>query len=225
MASIVPSARSRHTRAGVERSRGGITMWMAVLALLVLLPSVAGAQDRLDAVAAAVDRATTTPQTEAASVDRMAKFLGTTPETLRAERASTKLGWGDLFVSHRIATRGGHPIDKVFGARRSGAPWGTIAEEAGVQPDLLVGDVAAVWPDAARATAPAGPGAASPSGGGTSSPPGAQSTPPPATVAEPPKSAGDSGTPFQPFGESRSSGDRTRDEIRDRMIRGGGNRQ
>src|SRR5262245_234506 len=223
MASIVPSARSRHTRAGVERSRGGITMWMAVLALLVLLPSVAGAQDRLDAVASAVDRATATSQTEAASVDRMAKFLGTTPETLRGERASTKLGWGDLFVSHRIATRGGHPIDKVFGARRSGAPWGTIAEEAGVQPDLIVSDVAAVWPDAARATGPAGPGTSSPSGAGTSS--GAPSSPPPAKAAEPPKSAGDSSTPFQPFGESQGSGDRTRDEIRDRMIRGGGVRQ
>src|SRR5262245_60911748 len=201
--------------------RGGIRMWIGVLAMLVLLANVASAQDRLDDAAAAVDRATATPQAEAASVDRMAKFLGTTPETLRAERASTKLGWGDLFVSHRIATRGGHPIDKVFSARRTGAPWGTIAEEAGVQPDLLVGDVAAVFPDAARATAPANPG------GSTTS--GASATPagsaPPAKAAEPPKSTSEGGTPFQPFGESRSSGDRTRDEIRDRMIRGGGTRQ
>ena len=197
-------------------------MWMGVLAMLVLLANVADAQDRLDTVAAAVDRATATPQTEAASVDRMAKFLGTTPETLRAERASTKLGWGDLFVSHRIATRGGHPIEKVFGARRSGAPWGTIAEEAGVQPDLLVGDVAAVFPDAVRASAPATSGGSTTSG--TSAPPGGAS-PSPTKAAEPPKSTGEGGTPFQPFGESRSTGDRTRDEIRDRMIRGGGTRQ
>jgi hypothetical protein len=191
-------------------------MWMGVLAL-VLLVNVASAQDRLDAVAAAVDRTTTAPQAEAASVDRMAKFLGMTPEALRAERASTKLGWGDLFVSHRVATRGGHPLDKVVGARRTGAPWGTIAEEAGVQPDLLVGDVAAVWPDAARTTAPASAGASAPSG--------APAAPSPAQAAEPPKSTGEGGAPFQPFGESRSSGDRTRDEIRDRMIRGGGARQ
>ena len=128
-------------------------MWMGVLAILVLVAPMATAQDRLDAVVAAVDRATVTPQAEAASIDRMAKFLGTTPETLRAERASTKLAWGDLFVSHRIATRGGHPIEKVFAARRTGAPWSAIAEEAGVQPDLLVGDVASAWPDAARASA------------------------------------------------------------------------
>ena len=186
-------------------------MWMGVLAMLVLVAQVATAQDRLDAVVAAVDRATATPQAEAAGVDRMAKFLGTAPETLRAERASTKLGWGDLFVSHRIATRGGHPIEKVFGARRTGAPWGAIAEEAGVQPDLLVGDVASVWPDAARASAPADAGGSAPA------------KTPPAQAAEPPKSPADGGTPFQPFGDSRS-GDRTRDEIRDRMIRGGGSR-
>ena len=113
-------------------------MWVGILTMLVLVVPVATAQDRLDAVAAALDRATATPQTEAAGVDRMAQFLGTAPDVLRAERASTKLGWGDLFISHRIATRGGHPIDKVFAARRSGAPWSTIAEEAGVQPDLLV---------------------------------------------------------------------------------------
>jgi hypothetical protein len=198
-------------------------MWSAALAIIVLLANVASAQDKLDAVAVAVDRATATPQAETASVDRMAKFLGTTPEALRAERASTKLGWGDLFVSHRIATRGGHPIDKVVGARRSGAPWGTIAEEAGVQTDLLMGDVAAVWPDAARATAPSVPGAAAPASPGAASPSGAPA-PPPAKAVEPAKSADGSGPSFQPSGE-RSSADRTRDEIRDRMIRGGGTRQ
>ncbi len=186
-------------------------MWMGVLAMLVLVAQMATAQDRLDTVTAAADRAMATPQAETAGVDRMAKLLGTTPESLRAERASTKLGWGDLFMAHRIATRGGHPIDKVFSARRTGAPWSAIAEEAGVQPDLLVGDVATVWPDAARAGAPAD--AAAPASAKT----------PPAQAAQPPKSPADGSTPFQPFGDSPSS-DRARDEIRDRMIRGGGSR-
>ena len=187
-------------------------MWMGVLAMLVLLAPLATAQDRLDAVAAAVDRATATPQTEAAGVDRMAKRLGTTPETLRAEHASTKLGWGDLFISHRIATRSGHPIDKVFAARRSGAPWGTIAEEAGVQPDLLVADVATAWPEAAKAVPSSQTGGPEPS------------KVPPAQAGEPPKSPAAANPPFQPFGDSRT-GDRAADEIRDRMIRGGGIRQ
>jgi hypothetical protein len=188
-----------------------MTMWMGVLAMLVLVAQLATAQDRLDAVAAAMDRATAMAPAETAGVDRMAKFLGTTPETLRAERASAKLGWGDLFMSHRIASRSGHPIDKVFAARRSGASWGAIAEEAGVQPDLLVGDVATVWPDAAKAAPSADTGAPAPS------------TAPPPQAAQPPKSPGDNKAPFQPFGES-SNTDRARDEIRDRMIRGGGSR-
>jgi hypothetical protein len=185
-------------------------MWMGGLAMLVLVAQLATAQDRLDAVTAAADRAMATPQAETAGVDRMAKLLGTPPETLRAERASTKLGWGDLFVAHRIATRGGHPIDKVFSARRTGAPWSAIAEEAGVQPDVLVGDVATVWPDAARPAAPADASSSAPAK-------------PPPQATQPSKSPADGNAPFQPFGDSPSS-DRTRDEIRDRMIRGGGSR-
>ena len=94
---------------------------IALAALALALTAVtAAAQDRLDAVAAAVDRATATPRAETAAVERMAAFLGTTPEALRAERASTRLGWGDVFLSHRIAGRGGHPVEKVFAARQIG---------------------------------------------------------------------------------------------------------
>jgi hypothetical protein len=188
-----------------------------VLALLVvvLTASPGAAQDRLDAVAVGVDRAIT-PAAEPAAVERMAKFLGTTPDLLRAERTSSRLGWGDLFISHRIATRGGHPIEKVFAARRSGAPWGEIAGEARVEPDALVQDVAALWPDAARATpgGAAGPGPSAP----TSAP-------------EDKKGLGGRvmdflrGSPSdkaEPGLRDDPPTDRTQEEIRDRMIRGGG---
>jgi len=198
-----------------------IVLSLFVLALAVL---PAAAQDRLDAVAAAVDRATTPAAAEAAAVDRMAKFLDTAPDVLRAERASTRLGWGDVFVAHRIATRGGHPIAKVFAARRSGAAWGEIAEEARVDAGALVQDVAALWPDAARATP----------GGGTARP-GAPSdaTPAPTAAPEEKKSLGSRvidflrGAPADKDkaaerGRDDQPPDRTQDEIRDRMIRGGG---
>jgi hypothetical protein len=118
-----------------------------VLALLVVVLAAppAAAQGRLDAVAAGVDRAIT-PAAEPAALQRMATFLGTTPDALRTERASTRLGWGDVFISHRIATRGGHPLEKVFAARRTGAEWEQIAGEARVEPDALVQDVAARRP-------------------------------------------------------------------------------
>ncbi len=186
------------------------------LALLVLVVAAqpAAAQDRLDAVAGGVDRAIT-PAAEPTAVERMAKFLGTTPDALRAERAGTRLGWGDLFISHRIASRGGHPIEKVFAARRTGAPWSEIASDARVDPDALVQDVATLWPDAARAT------------------PGGVATPAPAPVPAPEEKKGvgarvldllrgsppDTAPP--PAGDDRPL-DRTQEEIRDRMIRGGG---
>jgi hypothetical protein len=206
--------------------RGGVVISI-VLSLFVLVLAVlpAAAQDRLDAVAAAVDRATT--PAAAAAVDRMAKFLDTTPDVLRAERASTRLGWGDVFVAHRIATRGGHPIAKVFAARRSGAAWGEIAAEARVDAGALVQDVAVLWPDAARATA----------GGGTARP-GAPSdaTPAPAAPTAAPEEKKGLGSRVIDFlrgapsdkdkaderGRDDQPPDRTQDEIRDRMIRGGG---
>jgi hypothetical protein len=188
--------------------RGGVVISI-VLSLFVLVLAVlpAAAQDRLDAVAAAVDRATT--PAAAAAVDRMAKFLDTTPDVLRAERASTRLGWGDVFVAHRIATRGGHPIAKVFAARRSGAAWGEIAEEARVDAGALVQDVAALWPDAARA--PAAPTAAPEEKKGLGS-----------RVIDFLRGAPADKDKAAERGRDDQPPDRTQDEIRDRMIRGGG---
>ena len=188
-------------------------LWIALL-LLSVLPGAA--QDRLDVVAAGVDRAIT-PAAEPAAVERMARFLGTPPDALRAERASARLGWGDVFIAHRIATRGGHPVEKVFAARRTGAAWGQIAEEARVEADALVQDVGALWPDAARAT---------PDGSPVTGP----ASPAPTTAPEDKKTLGGRmldflrGAPDRADERAREDRptDRTQEEIRDRMIRGGG---
>lgn len=205
--------------------RSGVAISIVLSLLVVALAVVpAAAQDRLDAVAAAVDRAATPAAAEPAAVDRMAKFLDTSADVLRAERASTRLGWGDVFIAHRIATRGGHPIAKVFAARRSGAAWGAIAEEARVDVDALVQDVAGLWPDAARAT----------SSGGAARP-GSPSDATPAPTAAPEEKKGRGarvldflrGAPADKDkaderGRDDMPPDRTQEEIRDRMIRGGG---
>ncbi|PYM21205.1 MAG: hypothetical protein DMD78_19280 [Candidatus Rokuibacteriota bacterium] len=170
--------------------------WIGLMLVALLLPAApAAAQDRLDAAVAALDRATAQPKAEAAAVERMAGLLRMAPETVRVQHASTRLGWGDFFMAQRIATRGGHPVEKVFAARRSGAAWDEIAAEARVDADLLVQDVAAVWPDAA-------------------------------TPKDEPKGIGArvrdlfGGTPAPSPGDRAP--DRTQEEIRDQMIRGGG---
>jgi len=164
------------------------------LALLVvaLAAGAAHAQDRLDALAAAVDRGAATPRGETATVERMAAALARTPAEVRASRAATRLGWGDLFIAHRLATRGGHPLEKVVAARRTGTGWSEIAEEAHVDAGALAADVAAAWPDVARAV----PSTATPPAPTVTTPAPTATTPAPAPS----------------------------DDIRDRMIRGGGTR-
>jgi hypothetical protein len=166
---------------------------MTMLALVASTASV-HADDELDTLAAGVERTAATPQAERAAVDRMARALTTSPDTLRAERASSRLGWGDLYIAHRIASRGGHPVDKVVVARRSGATWTQIAEEAGVEPVLIAQDIFATWPELKAKPA------------STSSP--AASEPPRDKRAEP--------APASPSDAA--------EEVRDRILRGGGMR-
>ncbi len=192
-------------------------MWQWMLALVVLALAVgpADAQDRLDAAAAALDRATAQPKAETTAVERMAALLKLPPEALRAQKTSARLGWGDFFLAHRIAMRGAHPVDKVFAARRTGTGWTEIAEEANVNADVLVQDVATVWPEAARAGAP--PAAATP--------PGAPSAATPPSPDEP-RGLGAKvrdllgGTP--PAGGDGKPASPAQEDIRDKIIRGGG---
>ena len=163
--------------------------WMLALVVVALAAGPAAAQDRLDAAAAALDRATAQPKAETTAVERMAALLKLPPEALRAQKTSARLGWGDFFLTHRIAMRGAHPVDKVFAARRTGTGWTEIAEEANVNADVLVQDVATVWPEAAKAGAP------------------------PAAVTSP-------GTP-PPSGDAKPANP-AQEDIRDKMIRGGG---
>lgn len=103
-----------------------------VLASFLLASTPAAAQDRLDAAAAALDRATAQPRAETAAVERMAALLKLPPDALHAQKAGERLGWGDFFIAHRVAMRGAHPVEKVFAARRTGTGWSAIAEEANV---------------------------------------------------------------------------------------------
>ena len=92
-------------------------------------------------------------------------------------------------------------------ARRTGTGWTEIAEEANVSADALVQDVAIVSPEAAKATAPATPPKPEePKGVGAKVRDLFGGTPPPADDAS------RDGKPASPAQE----------DIRDKMIRGGG---
>jgi hypothetical protein len=184
---------------------------------LMLMTAPAVAQDRLDELATVVNQSSASPKSEAGTIERMAKTLRVDADALRTEQTGSGLGWGDLFLAHRIATRGGHPVSKVIAARRSGANWTTIAEEARVEPDALVADVVAAWPDAARVLPkPATPASAS--------------APDKPAQTEKAKSGGvldvlrgKSSSDADTSGSS--SGPPPRDEMTERMLRGAGQKQ
>lgn len=189
---------------------------------LVLIASAVAAEDRLDALAATINALPRSaapvraPLSEANVVERLARLLATEPAQLRAERVSSGLGWGDLFVAHRVATRGGHPIEKVIAARRTGARWTEIAEEATVDAEALIGDVTAGFPESLE-TASRGPGPA-----GEPRPAAAPAT---ETEDKARRSLKDRfldlfrGAPDEPAPPPPS--DRAREEIREKMLRGG----
>ena len=188
-----------------------------VLIGVLLATTPAAAQDRLDAAAAALDRATVQLRAETAAVERMAALLKLPPDALRAQKASERLGWGDFFIAHRVAMRGAHPVDKVFAARRTGTGWSAIAEEANVSADALMQDVAIVSPEAAKAAgAPAAPA------------PAAGAPPAAATSKEEPRTLGAKirdmfgGAPPADDGKGASPVNPAQEDIRDKMIRGGG---
>ncbi|MBI2216487.1 MAG: hypothetical protein HYU51_04240 [Candidatus Rokubacteria bacterium] len=119
---------------------------LAIVALLVPLAAFA-ADQRLDGLVAAVNQAGAAKTTEAATVTSIARALGVAPDALRMEQARAGLQWGDLFVAHRIATHRGHPIDKVFSARKTGASWKDIASDAQVDQGRLEHDLLAAFPN------------------------------------------------------------------------------
>ncbi|MEK7702005.1 MAG: hypothetical protein AAB418_08375 [candidate division NC10 bacterium] len=187
-----------------------------IVACLLAGALAATADERLDGLAASIDAAGASPTSEAATVEKLARFLGTPAPALRAQRAPSGLGWGDFFVAHRIASRGGHPVEKVIAARKTGASWAVIADEARVDEALLLQDVAAALPE--TATAPAPGGAARPAGAPASRSAPEEKKPPSLTDrlldffrGKPGPEPADDRTP-----------DREAEEIRDRMLRGGG---
>src|SRR5215467_5791231 len=74
----------------------------------------------------------------AASVNRISASTGVPVATLRAERASTGLGWGSLEKAHLLANASGQSFNNVVAQHRSGQGWGTIAHNNGVNLGRLV---------------------------------------------------------------------------------------
>jgi hypothetical protein len=68
----------------------------------------------------------------AADLTRISNEAGISVDTLRAERTSTGLGWGELEKAHLLANASGRSFDDIVAAHQGGEGWGKIARDNGL---------------------------------------------------------------------------------------------
>jgi len=115
---------------------------LIVCAVFLMTASVVGAGDpTLSDRAAAIDRAATSPDGARLVVGHISRKLGVSVETLRTQRAQTGLGWGDVFIGHRLARAAGLQFDPIAAEFKGGKTWEDIAAAHRVDAALLKADV------------------------------------------------------------------------------------
>ena len=124
----------------------GVLVIIALGVLIALGTGVAPvlAQDvsaKLDEHVGTINRMAQTPKGEEAVTAQLSTELGIPASTLEAQRAQTKLGWGELLIANRLAQKTGRSFDQVVSEFRSGTGWGKIANEHNVNLGQLVSDV------------------------------------------------------------------------------------
>src|SRR5437868_10654171 len=73
-----------------------------------------------------------------ANLDRISTATGVPVDTLKAERASTGLGWGGIEKAHLLANATGQSFDNIVALHQSGQGWGKIAHDNGQNLGRLV---------------------------------------------------------------------------------------
>jgi hypothetical protein len=79
-------------------------------------------------LAAAIDRVATEPEGDRVVVGHISRTLATSAETLRADRARTGLGWGDLLIAYRLSREAELPFEGIVADVRSGKDWPQIVD-------------------------------------------------------------------------------------------------
>lgn len=92
----------------------------------------------LSVITAALFLAFGVATSRAQNPERISTATGVPIETLRAERASTGLGWGSLEKAHLLSNATGQSFDNVVALHQSGQGWGKIARNNGLNLGTLV---------------------------------------------------------------------------------------
>jgi hypothetical protein len=116
---------------------------MLIMILIVLLTQPASGADApsLEERAAVIDRVSKEPDGDRVVVGHISRVLRVPVEKLRAQRAESGLGWGDLLIAHRIAKTSASPVDAIVAESRSGKTWEVIARGRNVDVQTLIADI------------------------------------------------------------------------------------
>jgi hypothetical protein len=93
--------------------------------------------------AAAIERTAGEPDGERVVLGHLSRKLNMSAETLRAQRAQTGLGWGDVFIANRLALETKAAFETLVAEMRSGQDWESVARAHGADLERLQTDVRA----------------------------------------------------------------------------------
>lgn len=98
------------------------------------------ALQRIQRSVARINQEAATPEGETVVVDRLARQLVVSPETLRSQHEAWAIGYGEIAMVYgfaRAARRQPTTPDSVVAERRMGKDWDVIAKDLGVKIDTV----------------------------------------------------------------------------------------
>jgi len=103
-------------------------------------PAPTGGAPTLAECAAAIEQASQGPDGDRVVVGHLSRKLRMSSETLRAQRARSGLGWGDILIANRL-TRDTLSFDQLVGEFKSGKSWEQVARDHDADLPALLDDV------------------------------------------------------------------------------------
>ena len=91
--------------------------------------------------AAAIEAAAEEPDGERVVLGHLSRKLGMSAEALRAQRAQSGLGWGDLLIANRLSLETHAPFEALVAEMRGGRDWESVARAHGADLERLASDV------------------------------------------------------------------------------------
>jgi hypothetical protein len=131
------------------------------LGLLALAVGLAGAGEpaarELQEAAAAVNQEARDVEGRPHVVSALAAlFDGLTPEIIESERASTRLGFGEIAIAHAIANAFGISFETVVSMKQAGLGWGQVVHALSSQPGMAQQQLGPIISQVRRSAAVAG---------------------------------------------------------------------